>query len=129
MGWLLVVEDDADVREGIAEALRSYGNEVRTAGDGVEAASALDGAVTMPDLVILDLLLPRVDGRDVLRAMRSLERSRNVPVVVLSGQIVDAAELAPFDVAAVLLKPVSLDILVATIERVRGSSDEAPYTL
>lgn len=117
MSSLLVAEDNEDLRLFLAEALRLDGHEVRTAADGVEVARLLDDAATMPDLVLLDLVLPRVSGRDVLRAMRSVQRSRHIPVVVLTGQLVDSRELSPFGVSTVLLKPVAIDILIATVAR------------
>jgi AraC-like DNA-binding protein len=85
-GSVLVVDDDEEARERysavVAEALPGY--PVRTAGDGAEAL-ALMGEET-PCLVILDLMMPEVDGFEVLDAMRADPRTRRVPVLVLSGR-------------------------------------------
>jgi|HubBroStandDraft_5_1064220.scaffolds.fasta_scaffold206099_2 CheY-like chemotaxis protein len=85
MKWLLLAEDNDDLRNQLAEALRAHGYDVHTAADGNEVVQMLDMVTEMPAVVLLDLVMPRVGGREVLRAMRSVGRARHVPVVVLSG--------------------------------------------
>jgi len=80
MTWLLIAEDSEDVREMLAEALRLHGYEVRTCSDGGEAIQMLDAATEMPAVLLLDLLMPRVSGREVLQALRGHTRARHVPV-------------------------------------------------
>ena len=92
-GVILLVEDDPNLAElsklGLLEA--EFTNEVVLARDGVEAIDYLleEGreAHQMPCLVLLDLQMPRIDGFEVLRQMRSDERTRLVPVVMLSTSV------------------------------------------
>jgi len=80
---VLVVDDEAHIRRLIEVNLRAAGLEVTTAADGAEAARHLDQLT--PDLIILDLLMPRLSGWDVLRAIRSHEATLTTPVLVLSA--------------------------------------------
>ena len=86
MNWLLVAEDHDDLREQLAAALRGYGYRVRTASDGPEALRILRAAADMPEAVLLDFLMPQLTGWEVLQSMRSSDRMRHVPVVVLTAQ-------------------------------------------
>jgi adenylate cyclase len=86
----LLVEDDPDARTRIARVLRDEGWAVVEAGDGCEALARL--AEAMPDLVLLDLLMPRMDGFEFLEELRRDEAWRHLPVVVVT-----AADLTPAD--------------------------------
>jgi two-component system response regulator MprA len=80
-GRVLVVEDDAEITDVLRRSLRHEGYEVRTASDGVEA---LDAAVEfVPDLVVLDLGLPRLDGIEVCRQLRA---KGDVPILILTAR-------------------------------------------
>ena len=80
---ILLVEDDRFLRRACEVSLRRRGLTVLTAGDGEEALSAVQAE--LPGLILLDLLLPKLSGLDVLRALRSDERTRAVSVLVLSN--------------------------------------------
>jgi len=80
-GRVLVIEDDTEIADVLRRTLRQEGHEVRTAGDGEEALSA--AAEFAPDLVILDLGLPKLDGVEVLRRMRADD---DVPVLILTAR-------------------------------------------
>jgi two-component system, OmpR family, response regulator MprA len=80
-GRILVVEDDQEIAEVLRRTLRQEGHEVRSANDGEEALSA--AAEFMPDLVILDLGLPKLDGVEVLRRLRADD---DVPVLILTAR-------------------------------------------
>ena len=71
MAEILVVDDDPDIRTLIRLTLESYGYSVREAGDGVQALEALTEKA--PDAMVLDVMMPRMDGYGVLRAMRQRE--------------------------------------------------------
>ena len=79
---VLLVEDDDDLREAMAFALRRHGYEVVTAGDGSEAERLI--AEQLPDLGVFDLLLPGVSGFQLTRLVKERSDGR-VPVVVISG--------------------------------------------
>jgi len=120
MTWLLVAEDNDDLRETLAEAIREHGYIAHTAAGGAAAVRMLDLADSLPALVLLDLLMPDVSGRDVLKAMRSLTKTRDVPVVVLTGTDAEGWGLSEFRVTDVLLKPVSVDHVIQVVRRVLG---------
>jgi CheY-like chemotaxis protein len=117
MAWLLIVDDDSDLREVLSELLRYKGYDVRAARDGAEALGLLDAAPKLPDAILLDLSLPGLDGLGVLRSMRGTGTTKQVPVIVLTGSV--PAELSGCDVYTTLLKPVGIDALVDVIEGAR----------
>src|SRR3954468_16726044 len=109
-GRVLVVEDDADIADAVRRALRQTGHEVRSAADGVEAlASAAD---FVPDLVVLDLGLPRLDGMEVCRRLRE---SSDVPILMLTARSETDDRVEGLDSGAddYLVKPFELQELLA----------------
>lgn len=81
---ILVVDDSATVRKLIAGKLEKCGHEVLCAADGVEAIEQLDNIV--PDLVLLDITMPRMDGYQVCKVIRGKDSTKDVPVVMISGK-------------------------------------------
>lgn len=81
---ILVVDDSPTVRKLIAGKLEKCGHEVFCAADGVEAIEQLDNMV--PDLILLDITMPRMDGYQVCKVIRSKESTKDVPVVMISGK-------------------------------------------
>ena len=84
-GRVLLVEDDAEIADVLRRSLRNEGYEVRTSADGVDALDAAAGFI--PDLVVLDLGLPKLDGIEVARRLRSGD---DVPILMLTAR--DALE-------------------------------------
>lgn len=90
-GMILLVEDDPDHEALAIRALRkaNVANEIRVARDGVEAIEYMNGIASgeqqMPQLVLLDLKLPKVDGLEVLRIIRASDKTALLPVVVLTS--------------------------------------------
>src|SRR3954452_21908013 len=80
-GRVLLVEDDADIADVLRRSLRNEGYEVRTSADGVEALDVAAGF--FPDLVVLDLGLPGLDGIEVCRRLRS---DGDVPILMLTAR-------------------------------------------
>jgi two-component system response regulator MprA len=80
-GRVLVIEDDTEITDALRRSLRHEGYEVRTAGDGVEALDA--AAEFIPDLVVLDLGLPRLDGNEVCKQLRA---DGDVPILILTAR-------------------------------------------
>jgi two-component system, chemotaxis family, chemotaxis protein CheY len=112
---ILVVEDDPDLSEALCELLTVYGYRASRAVDGIEALEMLSNA-ELPDLILLDLMLPRLDGWGFRQAQLADHRLKNIPVVVLSA----VGEIdKPIDAAHLLRKPVPPETLLATIERFR----------
>jgi CheY-like chemotaxis protein len=118
---VLVVDDDEDIREVVAMALSELGYAVDTAADGAEALRRLEIG-PRPSMVLLDMMMPRMDGETVVRKMRAHPALADIPVVLLSGhsgarQIADSLHLA-----ATLVKPIELAELQETVARVAGPS-------
>jgi CheY-like chemotaxis protein len=110
---ILIVEDDPQLRELYRHALRAAGYIVAAVEDGADALRQIE--YSTPALVVLDLSLPRVDGRDVNRELKSRPETRNIPVVVVSG-----AEIGPDDAegfACVCRKPCDADRLVSAVDQ------------
>ncbi len=112
MTRVLVVEDELALARALGITLRAKGYDVDLAGTG---AAALDAAASRhPDLVVLDLGLPDLDGMDVLRAVRGWSR---VPVVVLSARRDSSEKVAALDAGAddYVTKPFAMDELLARL--------------
>jgi two-component system, OmpR family, response regulator MprA len=111
-GRVLVVEDDEEIADVLRRSLRTEGYEVRTAGDGVEALDLAVGFV--PDLVVLDLGLPRLDGVEVCRRLRA---ESDVPILILTARAETENRVDGLDSGAddYLVKPFERQELLARI--------------
>jgi DNA-binding response OmpR family regulator len=107
---VLVVEDDDDLRGMFRHALRFGDFEVREAVDGVDALRTIEDA--QPDLVVLDVGLPTLDGVSVWQELAAQPHTRHIPVIVVTG--IDGFVLPH---ATVLRKPVSPYELVGAVRR------------
>ena len=124
---VLVVEDEVSVLEALTIALRHAGYEVDGTPEGTDALRRLTEAP--PGLMILDLGLPDVDGREILRQVRGAAQTRDLPVLVLTGlERVEAQEILALGANEFLTKPVSSRVLVETVGRllVRASPGGGP---
>ena len=112
---ILIVDDEVRMRRVIADYLRIKGYETAEAGDGVQALALFDE--THPDLVLLDVMMPRMDGWEVCRRLRS---KSTVPIIMLTARGQEEDELQGFSLGAdeYIAKPFSLKILLARIEAV-----------
>jgi CheY-like chemotaxis protein len=108
---VLVVEDDPDIRDIVQDLLESEGYDVVPASHGRQALEFLSEATAKPDLVILDMMMPLVDGRQVLETMQRDPVLASIPVLVISA----VAREKPAGAAAFLRKPVSLEKLFETV--------------
>jgi two-component system alkaline phosphatase synthesis response regulator PhoP len=101
---ILLVEDDRFLRRACEASLRQRGFTVLTAADGEEGLRR--AREEAPDLVLLDLLMPRLGGVEVLRALRADERTRAMPVLILSNSSreQDVAEIERLGVSGYLVK-------------------------
>jgi CheY-like chemotaxis protein len=113
---VLVVEDDPALRRLVATAVASCGLPVREAENGIAALALISEQV--PDLIVLDLQLPEMDGREFLRQVRSTARYADIPIVVTSAAYnLTSQTLQELDVQAFLAKPFDLDELLDIIEQ------------
>jgi DNA-binding response OmpR family regulator len=111
-GRVLIVEDDADIADVLRRSLRNEGYEVRTSGDGAEALDIAAGFI--PDLVVLDLGLPGLDGVEVCRRLRA---DGDVPILMLTARSETEDRVAGLDSGAddYLVKPFERKELLARI--------------
>ncbi len=111
-GRVLLVEDDEEIAEVLRRSLRAEGYEVRAAADGVEALDAAAGF--FPDVVVLDLGLPRMDGVEVCRRLRA---ESDVPILILTARSETEDRVGGLDSGAddYLVKPFERNELLARI--------------
>jgi two-component system chemotaxis response regulator CheY len=107
---ILLVEDDEPFRQALEEELSRAGHYVLTAADGQEALEMLQGDAA-PCILLLDLMMPRVNGWQVLDVLKSDPRYADIPVVLLTA----VAERAPKD-TILFRKPLQLDSLLTVVE-------------
>lgn len=120
-----MVDDDEDLRDVVRAALGRAGIDTAEACHGADALALLRGALR-PDVIVLDLQMPEMDGVTFLAALRRMPRAARPPVVVVTGQ--RPVELGSEQgVAAVLHKPFRLNELVATVQDLaRARPDGSP---
>jgi len=114
---VLVAEDDADLRGVLAAALTRNGHRVVPARDGAEALATIEREHV--DLIVLDLVMPNIDGYEVLARLKSSDRDSRIPVVVVSGADRSASELRSLRLGAnvYLTKPIEAAALTEEVTR------------
>lgn len=120
-GRVLVVEDDPILQRAAAASLRQRGFSVDTASDGAEGLEKAKDV--LPDLVLLDLLMPLMPGIELLRALRRDEATKTIPVLVISNSSSDddKNEVLALGAVGYLVKAnVSLEALADEVERLLG---------
>ena len=119
---VLLVEDNASDVELTLRALqkRNLANRVVVARDGVEALELLQRPAPLPKVVLLDLKLPKLNGLEVLRRLKSDERTRRIPVVVLtsSHEEPDVEESYRLGVNSYIVKPVDFESFASAVAEV-----------
>jgi two-component system, OmpR family, alkaline phosphatase synthesis response regulator PhoP len=120
--YILIVDDDPDILDGITTILESQPYRLGTARDGKKCVEMI--ANEKPDLLILDLLMPRMDGWGVIRELRSEPRYNDIPIMILTTVIEDASrrryELETgmaMDVQDYIQKPARPDDLVNRVQK------------
>ena len=115
---VLAVDDEVHIAHLVKINLERAGYEVRTAGDGEEALDLITQEV--PDLVILDVMMPRMSGFDVLRKLKSDAGTRDIPIMMLTarGSDTDSSDALLLGVDVYLTKPFSPTELLAFVSRI-----------
>ena len=110
---ILVADDDFAVRESLDRALRANGFDVQLANDGTEALAKIDAGA--PDAVVLDVLMPRLDGFEVCRSLRAA--GSKVPILMLTAREAVPDRVAGLEAGAddYLVKPFALEELLARV--------------
>lgn len=115
---ILIVDDDADVRECIGEALEAEGYRVAVASNGAEALHLLRNNMLRPDLILLDIMMPVMDGRAFRVEQQHDPELASIPVLVFTAQGDHKRIAQELQAAGSLRKPLRLDELLSTIARV-----------
>ena len=111
---VLVVDDERDIREAVAEGLKDEGYEVYDANDGAEALEQI--RAHHPAVVLLDLMMPGMNGWEFCAARKREPGLEAIPVIVISA----LGRVSGIDAAAFLQKPFELDALVSAVRRYAG---------
>lgn len=124
---VLIVDDDPSILKFVSTNLTARGYAVTTAGDGSEALDLIDRE--MPDLIILDIMMPRVDGLTVCQRIREFS---SVPIIILSAREQEEQKVQALDLGAddYLTKPFGVRELLARVRAVlrRAAPEERPLT-
>lgn len=114
---VLVIDDDLPLRGMLAAALRQHGYQVLLAGNGAEGQRAL--TIHHPDVVLLDLAMPDVNGWDFLQRLKETGHLGRIPIIVVSAHLrVEPQAILQMGVKAILPKPFNLDDLLNLVEHV-----------
>ena len=113
---VLVIDDDPGMQRFLKEALESEGYEVTTASNGMQGL--FRAQQDEPDLAILDVMLPGLDGFEVCHRLRADPRTSHLPVMMLTGKerVIDRETGEKVGANKFLSKPVELDVLLSTVE-------------
>ena len=116
---VLIIEDDRSLAEVLAYNLKQSGYEVLTASDGQDGL--LQAQMKSPDIVVLDLMLPVVDGLDVCRRLRADASTKDMLIVMLTAKAEESDELIGFSLGAddYVTKPFSVKVLIERIKALR----------
>jgi len=112
---VLVVDDDRDLRELLAAMLTSAGFEVLTAENGAAALSVL--RTVIPDLIVLDLMMPVMNGWQFREAQSAVPDYSRIPVVCLSGHHAARHQASTLGITACVVKPFEIDELLGVVQR------------
>jgi len=112
---ILIVDDDEDILELLSYNLESSGYHVEIAKDGIEAIETAKR--TLPELIIMDIMMPRMDGVDACRHIRKLPELINTHIIFLTARVEEYSEIAAFDSGAddYLMKPIKPRALMSRV--------------
>jgi CheY-like chemotaxis protein len=118
VGGILVIDDDVALRRDLCEALETEGYPVVAAAGGADAIRWLRSSPIKPSLILLDLVMEGVDGREFRAWMRKWNEIKDVPIVIITGMVVDLEALKEeLGAVAALPKPLSRDALFQIVKR------------
>ncbi|HEY8209483.1 MAG TPA: response regulator [Myxococcaceae bacterium] len=119
---ILIVDDDEDILEVLALVLQAEGHRVEVAADGLAALDLLHRG-SVPSLILLDLMMPRLDGEGLLKAMARDPRLAHVPACIISGHQEAREKAVQLGAIGCLVKPIELDQLSAVISGVAAEAE------
>lgn len=122
---VLVIEDDEDVAETLAEALSDQGYRITCAANGADALALLRSG-QRPSVILLDMMMPVMDGREFRDLQREDPELADIPVIVLTANVSAGAVVAQMNVTRFLKKPVRLDELLDAVADASAGSGAGP---
>ena len=122
---ILIVEDDADIAKTIQYMLEQEGYDVEAVDNGMDGLSRIK--CEAPDLIILDLKIPRLPGEEVCREIRKDDRISNVPIIMLTAKATDVDRIVGRVIGAdyYMTKPFDIDELLAKIASLIGARQDS----
>jgi two-component system chemotaxis response regulator CheY len=117
---LVIIEDDNDVREAIEEVLNEEGYVTRSFAAGDDALLALQAMTTLPKLILLDLMMPKMNGWQFRELQRGLPEVLGIPTVILSADSNVTQNLHTLGAEGYLRKPIHIQTLLELVERFCG---------
>jgi CheY-like chemotaxis protein len=120
---ILVVDDEPDIRDSLSEALELVKCEVEQASNGLHALSVLS-RVQLPSLILLDLMMPHMDGFDFIKERDQDVRLKNIPVIVISADGAADTKIKGLNVQGCLKKPIELQRLFDVVEVYCGPEEK-----
>jgi CheY-like chemotaxis protein len=116
IGEIMIVEDDGGLREALVEVLREEGYHVHGLANGREAMNELRGRTSVPNLIIVDLLMPIMNGHEFCAALLLDPELAGIPVVLMSADAHLGERAGDLAAAAYLRKPLDVQMLLSTIQ-------------
>jgi CheY-like chemotaxis protein len=117
---ILVVEDDEDIRDVLVILLRAEGFTTTAAKDGIEALEQL-GRGPPPSVILLDLMMPRLDGEGFVHAIRADPALARIPIVIMSGHGAVRQKATELAAASFLVKPIDVGAMLAVIRKLTAA--------
>jgi two-component system response regulator MprA len=114
---IMVVDDDADVRDAVTDLLERHGYAVMPASNGEEALSELKSSEARPSLILLDVMMPVMDGHAFCEQQQQDPELKDIPVVVFTAFSAALERMADVKTAAQLEKPVMASELLDSVDR------------
>ena len=127
MAHILVVDDEPEIVKLVAKVMEARGHRVTMGHDGQEALDLV--AKERPDVLVLDLNLPKVDGFEVCRRLKGADSTKAIPIVMLTAAYVsveDATRGMGSGADEYVVKPFLREVLVHNVERLLASSKQTP---
>lgn len=121
---VMIIDDDDEFRELLALIVEANGYRTSEAIDGVDALAKLEHA-PLPQLIVLDLRMPRMNGIELIAALHKVSTTRSIPIIALSGDIAAAQDALRAGALAFLQKPVAAGALLEAIGTYAATTDAA----
>ncbi len=120
---ILLIEDEREITDPLTYSLEREGYETIVAHDGAEGLRKAQ--TLLPDLIILDLMLPGVSGEDICRQLRAGEKTRDIPIIILSAKAEETDQVVGFSLGAddYVTKPFSVKVLLQRIKAIQRRFD------